>query len=235
MDRLATVILHYGDPELTQKVCSQLAGESDVFVFDNHAPQIFSGAWKRADENLYWSGALAFCLAEMQKRGFSHLWFLNNDIGFVEPQDLFSRLKTRYMWIERQVGKIGLYSPSVTHNSYHSQMTCLPQAQFSRTAYIDGIAPLIDLRCWQEIGLDFANNKYGYGVDVWFSYQAARAGWGVIVDHRLVIRHYYHSTAKSVDGFLQRAACAERAYLSERFGEGYAEKICSLAAQVEIF
>ncbi len=235
MDRLATVILHYGEPKLTQKVCSQLADKSDVFVFDNHAPQAFPGAWKRADENLYWAGALAFCLAEMQKQGFSHLWFLNNDISFVEPRSLFSRLKTRYAWIERQVGKIGLYSPSVTHNPYHLQMCCLPQAQFSQVAYIDGIAPLIDLRCWQEIGLDFANNKYGYGVDVWFSHQAARAGWRVIVDHRLVIRHLYHSTAKSVDGFLTRAALAEQEYLGERFGADYAEKIRLLASQVEIF
>lgn len=235
MRRLATVILHYGSAVMTEKLFRQLSGQ-DVFVFDNNAPEPFAGAWKRARTNLYWPGALELCAGEMKKHGFSHLWFLNNDIVFSDPAGLFERVRTRHTWITRQLGKIGLYSPSVTRSPYHAQMTCQPVAQFARASYIDGIAPLIDLTCLGEIGgLDIAENIYGYGVDVWLSWRAAQAGWNVIVDHQVVIHHKYHSTAATVNGYLQKAAGAEQVYLAARLGPDFRRQLAEMAQNAQLF
>jgi GT2 family glycosyltransferase len=56
--------------------------------------------------------------------------------------------------------------------------------------YVDGIGPIVSLECITSLGgLDLDGNVYGYGVDVWLSYRAMKAGWGVWVDHTLIVRH----------------------------------------------
>ncbi len=237
MHKLATVILHYGDVSMTQRLYRQLAGLNEhVFVFDNNAPQPFIPSWKRSPTNLYWTGAFSACVKEMQEQGFSHLWFLNNDILFTDPTQLFDRVATRHQWITRKVGKIGIYSPAVTHNPYHAQMICRKDTQFARVAYIDGIAPLVSLAYWQETGgLDAEDNVYGYGVDVWLSLRAGQSGWNVIVDHQVVVRHTYHSTASKVDGYLQEAGKAEHLYLTKRMGSNYRKQLEKMAQEVQYF
>ncbi len=91
--------------------------------------------------------------------------------------------------------------------------------QYSTVPYIDGISPLFNIECLNKIGgLDYEGNIYGYGVDVWNSLALHRAGFPVVVDHQVTIRHIYHSTAKKVEGFLATAAEAQHKYLAVRLG-----------------
>ncbi len=237
--RLAVVILHYGQPELTRRLADQLAGSDPdwaVRVLDNHAPIPFPGAWQRLPDNLFWAGALAWCLDELGREGFTHLWFLNNDLYFGSAPSHLGRAWERLHRLDQILGPVGVYSPSATANPYHPQMVQQPGLQFSRAALIDGIAPLFNLECLTALGgLDFADNSYGYGVDVWTSLCAHRAGWPVVVDHAVCIRHVYHSTARKVEGFLAQAARAEAAYLSRRLGPNYAAELMALKAEVQGF
>lgn len=41
--------------------------------------------------------------------------------------------------------------------------------------------------------------------------RSAEFGFSCVVDHQVVIRHRYHSTAREVGGFLGKAAAAENA------------------------
>lgn len=236
---IAIVILHYGKVSLTQRLHMQLmhndpACAEHLFVLDNCAPEPYPHAWLRTDENLYWAGALEYALRDRQQAGYSHVWFLNNDILFSGTPPYLARVTGRLKRLNTQSmatgGKgVGVYAPAVNANPYHPQMVCAPAMQYRTVTYVDGIAPLVDLTCWQELGgIDMADNPYGYGVDVWFSHCAAQAGWQVVVDHQVTIKHLYHSTAREVDGFLSKAAAAEQGYLSARMGADYKERMRSM-------
>lgn len=232
--RLLTVILHYGDPRSTARLYGQLAAQSggmDVRVLDNAAPEAFGGAWKRLPENVYWAGALSRTLVEAEAEGFSHLWFLNNDIVFLRSGPLVGYAWHRLGQIEARSGRIAVYSPSVTANPYHRQMERLEGGNYRTVSYVDGIAPLISLDYWREAGLDVAGNPIGYGVDVFFSLQAPRLGWSLVVDHTVVMRHRYHETARSVPGFMDEAARQEHAFLNARLGPDHRRTLNRLSLE----
>ena len=223
------VILHYGRPEVTRRLHRQLL-DSDpgwrerIMVLDNHAPQPYPQAWRRLDENLFWAGALDSVLRLGREFGWSHVWFLNNDAYFISRPPFLERAWQRLRRMERSIGPVGIYSPAFAHHPYHPQMVAEPARAYRRATVVDGVAPLISLACWQALGgLDCADNLRGYGVDVWFSLRASQAGWPVVVDHQVRMRHVYHSAARGVPGFLETAALRERAYLSARLGYDHAE------------
>jgi GT2 family glycosyltransferase len=232
---LYTVILHYGPALRTKLLHGQLL-ESDsalrdrILVFDNASPEPYENAWLRAEENLYWAGALERVMELLAGKGASHVWFLNNDATFVSKPPLVERACLRLVRAERLVGPVGVYSPAVTANPYHPQMVERPGGQFRQVRYVDGIAPLVSVDFWKRAGgVDFGGNPFGYGVDVWFSSRAEELGFACVVDHQVVIRHKYHSTAREVDGFMARAAEAEAGYLAERFGSDYREHVKLMA------
>lgn len=227
LSRVATVILHYGDPALARRLEEQLhttdpSEAEHIFVLDNHAPEQYPHAWQRTEQNLYWAGALQYTLEAMEEKGYTHVWFMNNDVYFITPAPVIARARARLHRLDTTIGPVGIYTPAVTVNPYHPQMVQNEKAQYRTVRYADGIAPLITLQCWRELGgVDYADNAYGYGVDTWLSLSADRAGWHVVVDHQVAVRHTYHSTAKKVTGFLERAAHAEHAYFTKRLGAGY--------------
>lgn len=238
-DTLA-VILHYGRTELTDRIHDQLlvsdpgwAGR--VRILDNAAPEAHPRAWKRLDVNLYWAGALDWAASAARAEGFARLWFLNNDIYFASKAPHLAPALARLERIGSLAGRVGVYSPSLESNPYHPQMVRKPDVQWRQVRLIDGVAPLIDLGCLEEIGgLDIGDNPYGYGVDLWLSLRAGRAGWSLVVDQAVSLRHVRHSTARSVPGFMARAAQAEEAYLSARLGPSWREIVEALkAANVE--
>jgi len=238
---LHTVILHYGPVGRTRSLHEQLLGSDPaqrekILVFDNASPHPYGAAWQRAEENLYWAGALEHVMGILADKGATHVWFLNNDALFVSKPPLIERACLRLARAERLVGPVGVYSPAVTSNPYHPQMVELAGGQFREVRYVDGIAPLVSVEFWKRAGgVDFAGNLYGYGVDVWFSSRAQEAGFACVVDHQVVIRHKYHSTAREVDGFLERAAEAEAEYLSARFGAGFKQTLVRLAEDYSEF
>ncbi len=219
---IATVILHYGDPALAANLAAALRRADPehahrVLVLDNAAPRPATGAWRRLPDNLFWGGALAWCLDAARDMGCTHLWFLNNDISFETRPPLVARAALRM---------------AVDRNPYHPQMVRDARIQYRRVALVDGIAPLIDLECAREVGgADCADNPRGYGVDVWLSLRAHRAGWPVVVDHQLVVRHRYHTTARSVDGFMDAAARAEHEYMTRRLGPAWRDEVARLQHQ----
>ncbi len=232
--KLLTVILHYGDPRSTSRLYGQLmmqSGGMDIRVLDNAAPEPFVGAWERLPENIFWAGALARTLRQAEAEGFTHLWFLNNDIVFLRAGSLVGYAWHRLRQIEAKSGKVAVYSPSVTANPYHKQMERLDGGDYRSVSYVDGIAPLISLDAWREVGPDFADNPIGYGVDVYFSLQASRLGWNLVVDHTMVMRHRYHETARSVPGFLDEAARQEHAFLSARLGPDHRQVVRRLSCE----
>lgn len=231
--RLAVCILHYGDENLTRGLHTQFLEAdpdfaSDVFVLDNAAPKPYPGAWKRLEANLFWGGALAWALDAFGEAGYTHLWFCNNDALFASPPPYVSRALLRIKRLEKQ-GRVGLYSPAVTVNPYHKQMAVQTASACRKAAYLDGIAPVINLACAKEVGgADLGDNPYGYGVDIWLSLRAAKSGWSVWVDDLLVLRHKYHCVAKEVDGFLAVAAEAENIYLTKRLGANWREALIGM-------
>jgi hypothetical protein len=232
---LYTVILHYGSVARTERLHRQLlAGDPSlagkILVFDNHSPYIYENAWRRAQRNLYWAGALEQVMGILADKGASHVWFLNNDAFFVSKPPYLERACLRLMRAERLIGPVGVYSPAVTANPYHPQMVERPGGQFRQVRYLDGIAPLISVDFWRRAGgIDFTGNPYGYGVDVWFSSRAGDFDLACVVDHQVVIRHQYHSTAREMDGFMEQAAEAERFFLTDRFGPGYRSLVATMA------
>ncbi|WP_141721113.1 glycosyltransferase family 2 protein [Desulfoplanes formicivorans] len=175
-------------------------------VVDNNAPQPYAKADLRIKCNLFWAGGLDYCVQHVVHKGYTHLWFLNDDILFVSPAPFIHRVWNRMLHVEKHCGPVGVYSPSFTTNPYHPHMVQSVGQGFTRIGYVDGIAPLISLDCLQEIGgLDMGDNHVGYGVDVWLSTRSAEKGWVVIVDHELVARHRYHGTARTISGMMERA------------------------------
>ncbi|WP_022662033.1 glycosyltransferase family 2 protein [Paucidesulfovibrio longus] len=234
--RICAVILHYGDPTLTDRVRRQLLDSEhelapDIRVLDNAAPIPAVGAWVRLPENIYWAGALRWTLERLEQDGsrYTHLWFLNNDISFATPGPMIRRVGQRLDWIESRLGPVGAYSPSALRNPYHAQMVRAADKQIRTVAYLDGIAPLFNLEALRAAGgIDLEGNPYGYGVDVVTSLRLHEAGCVVAVDHQVALRHTYHSTARTVSGFLEAASKAEHSYLAARLGQGYARRIDAL-------
>ncbi|WP_333473520.1 glycosyltransferase family 2 protein [Desulfovibrio subterraneus] len=234
--RLAIVILHYGKTSLTRRLHAQLlqsdpALAEQVFVLDNCAPEQYPDAWLRTDENLYWAGALQLALQKMDAAGYTHVWFLNNDVLFASTPPFIKRAEGRLKRLNTVLGSrgVGVYAPAVLSNPYHPQMVRKEGMQYRTVTYVDGIAPLISVDCWRELGgVDSAGNPYGYGVDVWFSLCAHEAGWHVVVDHEVAVKHIYHSTAREISGFMQTAALAEQSYLAARLGVDYKTRMDSL-------
>lgn len=222
--RLLTVILHYGSARTTARLHDQLlrqAGMQEIRVLDNAAPEKYPEAWHRLPENIFWAGALEWMLGQTAAEGFSHLWFLNNDIIFLRESAIAPFAWHRLDRIEDRTGRVAIYSPSVTSNPYHAQMVRKPDGDFRTVTYVDGIAPLISLDYWREAGLDRQDNPKGYGVDVWFSLRAPALGWNLVVDHALVMRHRYHETARSIPGFMAQAGQEEHDFLKKRLGDDY--------------
>lgn len=236
--RLAVCILHYGQSALTERLHTQFLqadpGRSgDIFVLDNASPEPYAAAWKRLDENLYWAGAFEWAAGEFERGGYTHLWFCNNDITFISAPPYCQRAEARIRWLEKQ-GPVGAYSPSATSNPYHSHMVSRLGEECVKAMYVDGIAPVVSLECMRSLGgLDCGGNVYGYGVDVWLSYRAAKAGWGVWVDHALVLRHKYHATAKEQPGFLAKAGALEDIYMIKRFGPAWRETLAAMQTMQE--
>lgn len=237
MSKIAVCILHYGDPGLTRRLEHQFLnsdpGTSEhVYVLDNAAPVAYEGAWIRKSENLYWTGALCFALQEFRQMGYTHLWFFNNDAYFLSKPPYIKRTAGRLERMENLLGKVGIYAPAVTANPYHPQMVQNQEFQCRLISYADGIAPLVNLTCVEEVGgLDVGDNIYGYGVDVWFSLKVKEAGWNVLLDHQVLIKHNYHATAKKTDGFLEKAAIAEHEFLTERLGPDFRQTLKQLQEQ----
>lgn len=228
-------ILHYGNVERTRRLYESLSGgESDgaarVRVLDNASPEPWTGEglWTRLDTNRYWAGALAWALDALGTEGFSHCWFCNNDIDPLTAPPYLTRLRARLEKLEKS-GRVGIISPAFSANPYHPQMKAVPGGSCARVAYVDGIAPLVSLECVREIGgVDYGDNPYGYGVDIWLALRASRAGWGVYVDHNVLFRHQYHSEAAKKEGFLETAARAEERYMRERLGPDWREELKQL-------
>jgi hypothetical protein len=83
----------------------------------------------------------------------------------------------------------------------------------------DGIAPLVSVEAVDTAGgLDATDNPYGYGVDLWLSLRLHRLGFPLVLDHQVTMKHTYHTTARSIEGFLEAAAASERDYLADRLG-----------------
>lgn len=221
---LAVVILHYGPVARTAQLHGQLKASDPswlegVLVLDNASSEPYPDAWMRTKRNLYWAGALDLALRACADLGATHLWFLNNDLTFASAAPHIARAWGRLTHIEQESGRVGVYSPSALSNPYHAQMVQRPDSQWHPAAYVDGIAPILSLECVREVGgLDFAGNEFGYGVDVWLSLRAQRAGWGVVVDDQVAVRHRYHATAREQEGFLAQAAAAEEPYMAQRLG-----------------
>lgn len=230
-DRAVVIILHYGRAEVTRRLHQQLL-DSDpgwrdrIMVLDNHAQVSYPRSWRRLESNLFWAGALDYVLHLGRDNGWSHIWFLNNDAFFISPPPHLERSWQRLRMIEKTTGPVGLFSPSFEQHPYHPQMIASNRHVYRRAKLIDGVAPLINLACWQAVGgLDCKDNAQGYGVDLYFSLRASRAGWPVIVDHQVRMRHVHHSSARSVPGFLESAGRAEKLYLQSRLGPEFARII----------
>lgn len=227
---LATVILHYGSPSLARRLSGQLAAPGhDVRVLDNAAPEPFEGAWQRLPENLYWAGALAWAAETVRGEGFSHLFFLNNDVVFTSPPPHLPRLWQRLARVEKLLGAVGMYAPAVEQSPYHPQMVAAPDGECRAVEIMDGIALLLDLDALERIGgVDCADNPYGYGVDLWLSVRMRQAGLLLCVDQQVRVRHRYHTTAGAQDGFLARAAAAEESYMTARLGPDWRARVDAL-------
>lgn len=235
--RAVAVILHYGDPRRTRRLYEQLRPEAEkadfpVLVLDNAAPEPSPGAWRRLPENRYWAGAFAVAVAAARDMGRTHLWFCNNDIVFTSRPPYLGRALARLARLERVLGRVGLYSPAFEASPYHPQMVAGEGDGYRLVGILDGVAPLVSLDCLEAVGgLDAADNPRGYGVDVWLSVRAAAAGWHLVVDRQLIVRHRHHSAARDVPGFLAEAARAEAAYLLARLGPGYRERLRARQAE----
>lgn len=228
---LLAVVLHYGDPMLTRVVHETLlrdAVDGAVLVMDNAAPQPYAGAL-RLPENVFWGGALEYALELAREQGHTHLWFCNNDITLAVPPTtpLLAVAAGRLARLETRLGKpVGIWAPAVTSNPYHPQMIRKEGVQYRLAACVDGIAPILNLDCVAAVGgLDVADNKRGYGLDLWLSLRAYAAGWPVVVDHGIVVRHRYHATARRVEGFLDQAARDEDKYMTDRMGPDWRNKL----------
>lgn len=259
--RLLTVVLHYGTAALTRQVVEALLPGSAphrIMVLDNAAPEAFiwtgpnagTDAVARADKvpktapeivrlprNIYWGGALDYALALARRENYSHLWFCNNDIRFTSPAPHIPRALARLHYAQKVLGRpVGIWAPAVHHNPYHAQMQHRDTAECSRVAYMDGIAPLLNIACVEAVGgLDAAENLRGYGLDIWLSLRAQAAGWPLIVDHSLTLKHDYHRSAKQLEGFLQQAAADEDKYLSSRLGQDWRALIRGKQEPLQIF
>ncbi|MCA1946447.1 MAG: hypothetical protein LDL30_14410 [Desulfovibrio sp.] len=237
----AVVILHYGDPAVTARLHRQLEAQGRrwrdrIFVLDNASPLPWPGAWTRLPENRYWAGALAWCLEAMQAQGRTHLWFLNNDLWFVSPGQVLDQAWQRLQALEARSGRaIGAYSPAVIRHPYHPQMVQAPGRQFRRVLLLDGVAPLLRLEAVATLpggqGLDWEENPRGYGVDLWLSWRLHQAGWPLVVDHQVAIRHEHHTAARQTPDFLSRAADHEDAYLRARLGPDWKAAVRLLCAR----
>ena len=225
--RIMICILHYGDPSITKRLHRQML-EADpgwaahIRVLDNAAPLAYDEAWARLPENIYWTGALDFTITRAREEGYSHLWFFNNDAYFLSRPPYIKTSAVRLARMELALGRVGIYAPAVSASPYHPQMVQNENSQYRTVAVLDGIAPLVSFECIREIGgLDAADNPYGYGVDLWMSLRARQAGWSLAVDNQVLLRHSYHATARKVDGFMDKAAEAERRFLQARLGVDY--------------
>ncbi len=229
--RPVVVILHYGDPRLTSRLHEQVRREGEtadvpVLVLDNAAPEPYAAAWARLPENRYWAGAFAYAAAAARDMGRTHLWFCNNDILFTSRPPHLARAVGRLVRLEASLGHIGLYSPAFAASPYHPQMVARPGGDCRLVRVMDGVAPLVSLDCLDAVGgLDIADNPYGYGVDIWLAARVCAAGWKLVVDHQLTVRHRHHASARALPGFLDAAARAEAGYLTARLGPDYRRRI----------
>ncbi len=237
--RALAVVLHYGrsDParNLTETLLRNDPGaRGRVVVFDNASPAPYAGAWQRVPENIFWAGALELCLKTAREQGYTHLWFLNNDIRFVSPPPFLSRAEARLQRLEKLTGKtVGIWSPAVESSPYHPQMLPVPDAEAALTPLVDGIAPLINLPAVEDVGgLDAADNPRGYGVDMWLSLRLYRAGLLTLVDPLIRIRHKHQATARTIPGFMQLAARQEESFMHRRLGSGWREFLEQLKQDV---
>lgn len=232
--RILTVVLHYGSAAMTRTVVEALrAGlgpqadsssgttlDGDIVVLDNAAPDAYAGAL-RLPQNVFWGGALEQALHMARSGNYTHLWFCNNDIRFLSlARPLIPFVQGRLIYAHKVLGRpVGIWAPAVRRNPYHAQMVQQDRGEFCTVHYVDGIAPLLRLECIDAIGgLDAADNPRGYGLDVWLSMRAHEAGWPVVVDQKLCLRHDYHSTARAVDGFMAQAAADEQRFMCARLG-----------------
>ncbi len=99
--RLAVCILHYGNAAMTgtlhkQFVEGNAAHDRDIYVLDNNSPTPYPGAFERLPGNLFWGGALAYAVDLFADRGYTHLWFCNNDIFFLSAPPYYSNLLKVY-------------------------------------------------------------------------------------------------------------------------------------------
>ena len=238
LPRIAAVILHYGDPRLTRRLHEQLlpeaqATDTPLLVLDNAAPEPYPDAWVRLAENRFWAGAFDYAIRAARDMGRTHVWFCNNDVVFTSRPPHLGRALGRLAQLEAALGRrVGLYSPAFTASPYHPQMVARPGGDWRCVRVLDGVAPLVSLDALEAVGgLDATDNPRGYGVDIWLAARFHDAGYALVVDDSLTLRHRHHTAARDVPGFLDAAARAEAAYLTARLGPDYRARIAAWQAE----
>ena len=238
LPRIAAVILHYGDPRLTRRLHEQLlpeaqATDTPLLVLDNAAPEPYPDAWVRLAENRFWAGAFEYAIQSARDMGRTHVWFCNNDVVFTSRPPHLGRALGRLAQLEAALGcRVGLYSPAFEASPYHPQMVARPGGDWRCVRVMDGVAPLVSLDALEAVGgLDAADNPRGYGVDIWLAARVYDAGYALVVDDRLTLRHRHHTAARAVPGFMDAAAQAEAAYLTARLGPDYRARIAAWQAE----
>lgn len=232
---LGVVVLHYGDPQRTARLAAQMEeglASGVVRVLDNAAPMPFAGAWVRLPENRFWGGALVWAAQRMRQEGFSHLWFVNDDLTWMTPRPIV-RAWARLGKISAAVGPVAVYSPAFTAHPYHPQMVVRRDGDFRTVRFCDGVAPIMHLDFLATCGVHWEDNLPGYGVDVVLSARAVDLGWQVVVDHQVVARHVFHASARRDPQFLERAARLEAAFLTRYLGPNFREVLQRWSAEMQ--
>ena len=146
--------------------------------------------------NTYYPGLLNHAIQIAQKGGFDWIFFVASDICFTNSCNL-------EFFVQEAINLegIGVYSPSVTHNSRTAfeLLFSRESAGIREVGIVEGFIFLTRIDLISKLATDIDSNFYGWGLDVLLCKLAAQNDLSVVVDDRLSVYHPSKKIEHAID------------------------------------
>jgi SAM-dependent methyltransferase len=185
LSNVMVVITNFGFAQNATALKMQM-GQSFTTVLINCDPTDIPAGTDYSISNTYYPGLLRKAIEVAQEKEFDWIFFIASDVSFANSCNLD-------FFIQEAINLegIGVYSPSVTHDSRTAFELLLNRESsgIREVGVVEGFIFLTRVDLISKLPINEDENVYGWGLDVLLCKLAAQSDLSVVVDDRLSVYH----------------------------------------------
>jgi GT2 family glycosyltransferase len=219
MKFVAIIVLSYNMPEMVTALVDYLSTtldypNKDIYVVDSNSSTLAACVTHRLRENLgVTKGMMEGYRIASAVREYDAYWFLNQDIGFDDSNQVLRNL-VDVLFSDDRFAQI-----SPQHNSPHAHMNAA-DFEAQEVPFLEATAPLVKTSTIQNIGFWDSSFTLGWGVDLDYGWRIRQAGLKNIITNRARITHK-HESSYDRNEYATRANAEMVKILTQKYGPDF--------------